>query len=585
MVPDERLVDDVWGEHPPTSAAHSLEAYVSRLRGVLSSHGVTLERRRGGYRLDLGPASLDARVFEALVTRATQALAARDHSEAAASARGALGLWHGTVLAGTPLHEGGRIEAERLEELHAGVLEIRMDADLALGRHAEVVAELRRAVDADPYRLRLVGQLMVALYRSGRHKDALDVYERTRRALDSDLGLRPSEELQRLAGQIVRQEPELQAPAPTLAVAEDARSRRRRRAFVPALVVVLAAAAIGLAFIVASNEVVSGGSPNRVALIRMWNPGGPGGYDEAGWQPFVDGLLAAERKHGIETEIIDLFPRRPPLGGDQPGSPEDVERLSERLRGGNFDLVLWPLGLTGPNFYAAVAANPDTRFAFLDFCCVGDVVAGSPNTTTITLRADRASHLAGYLSGLMVARRSPAAHRQHTVSMILGEPDFPQEHVWEQGFLAGAHRALPDVTVLTAYSHEWDDQAICESLANRQIDAGSAVVFAAAGDCGLGALSAAGIRGVWGVGTDADRADLGPHILASATKRFDRLTELSVDWYLEGRLPVGEDIELGLADDAVALVGISPEVPLGIRSKVAHEAARLRAQAAAPRSS
>jgi basic membrane lipoprotein Med (substrate-binding protein (PBP1-ABC) superfamily) len=465
------------------------------------------------------------------------------------------------------------------------VLEIRIEADLALGRHSEVVAELRRAAEADPYRQRLVAQLMVALYRSGRHTEALDAYERTRRALDSDLGLRPSEELQRLAGQIVRQEPDLRAPAPTLDAADERRTSRRRRAFASAAGAVLAAVATALAFVIASDEVVSGGSPARVALIRMWNPHGPGGYDEAGWQPFVDGLLAAERRYGIEAEIIDLFSHRPPLGGDQPGSPEDVERLSERLRVGDFDLVLWPLGLTGPNFYAAVPENRHTQFAFLDFCCVGDVLAGSPNTTTITLRADRASHLAGYLSGLMAARRSPATNRQHTVSIILGEPDFPQEHAWEQGFLAGARRALPDVTVLTAYSHEWDDQAICESLANRQIDAGSVVVFAAAGDCGIGALSAAGIRGVWGDATAGDRADLGPHIHASATKRFERLTELSVGWYLEGRLPAGRDIALGLADDAVALVGINPDVPLGIRSKVAHEAARLRSQDAALRSS
>ena len=102
--------------------------------------------------------------------------------------------------------------------------------------------------------------------------------------------------------------------------------------------------------------------------------------------------------------------------------------------------------------------------------------------------------------------------------------------------------------------------------------------FAAAGECGRGALSAAAIHGVWGVPADEDLSYLGPHILASATKRFDRLVELSVSWYLEGRLPPGGDVELGLADDAVALVGISPEVPPGIRSKVAQEAARLRAQ-------
>ena len=106
------------------------------------------------------------------------------------------------------------------------------------------------------------------------------------------------------------------------------------------------------------------------------------------------------------------------------------------------------------------------------------------------------------------------------------------------------------------------------------------MVFAAAGDCGLGALSAAAIRGVWGVAGDEDRSHLGPHILASVTKRFDRLVELSVSWYLEGRLPAGEDVELGLTDDAVAIVGISSAVPDDIRRKVAQEAARLRGKEA-----
>jgi basic membrane protein A len=87
----------------------------------------------------------------------------------------------------------------------------------------------------------------------------------------------------------------------------------------------------------------------------------------------------------------------------------------------------------------------------------------------------------------------------------------------------------------------------------------------------------AAIRGVWAVGSSEDRSDLGPHILASATKRFDRLVELSVSWYLEGRLPPGKDVELGLTEDAVGIVGISPAVPPQIRRKVAKEAARLGA--------
>jgi basic membrane lipoprotein Med (substrate-binding protein (PBP1-ABC) superfamily)/DNA-binding SARP family transcriptional activator len=554
---------------------------VSRLRQALASHGVVIERRGGGYRIDLGRAVLDSEVFAALVEDAAQASAAGDDTRATALAKEALGLWRGPVLSGISLQMDSRAEADRLDELRSWALEIRVDADLALGRHAEVVGELRRHVEENPYRERLVAQLMVALYRSGRQAEALDVYERTRRALDDDLGLQPSEDLQRLAGQIVRQEPQLRAPARAVAAPEDHQMRRRRTSAI-ALLAALTTAAIGLTLgltIPTDAGPTAAGSSTRVGLIRMWDPGSVRTADEAGWRPFVEGLLAAQRKHGVETEIIDLFPRRPPLGGFEPGTHEDVERLSARLLSGDFDLVLWPLGLTGPNFYVVVPQNPDTRFVFLDYCCVKDPsLAGAPNATAIALRGDRAAHLAGYLSGLMEARRSLPKGGRHMLSIIVGEEEFPQEQVWERGFSAGVRRALPRVDLRVDYSHEYDNQETCERIANRQIDAGSGVVFAAAGDCGLGALSAASIRGVWGVAADEDRSHLGAHILASATKRFDRIVELTVSWYLEGRLPSGEDLELGLADDAVAIVGISPEVPPDIRSKVAQEAARLRAE-------
>jgi basic membrane lipoprotein Med (substrate-binding protein (PBP1-ABC) superfamily) len=134
------------------------------------------------------------------------------------------------------------------------------------------------------------------------------------------------------------------------------------------------------------------------------------------------------------------------------------------------------------------------------------------------------------------------------------------------------------VEIRSDYSYEYDDQAPCERIANRQIDAGSGVVFAAVMECGLGALTAAGIRGVWGVASGEDLSRLGAHVLATASHRYDRLVELSVSSYLEGRLRPGADVELGLVDDAVALVGINPDVPPEIRAKVAQEATRLRAR-------
>lgn len=557
---------------------------MSRLRRALVPYGVVLERRGAGYRIELGEAVLDSQVFARLVEGAAQASTAGDDTRAAALAAEALGLWRGPVLSGISLHLNGRAEADRLDELRSRALELRVDADLALGRHAELVGELRPLVEESPFRERFVAQLMVALYRSGRHAEALEAYERTRRALDEDLGLQPSAELQRLAGQIVRQEPRLRVPAPTAGPAEDRPTTRRRKGGAAVIVIVgaLTALAIGVTLgvtVLTDARSPKAGRPARVALIRMWDPGGIGSGQEAGWKPFVDGLLAAEREHNVETEIVDLFPRRPPAGGYEPGSKEDVERLSARLGSGRFDLVVWPEGLTGPHFFAVVSRYPHTRFVFIDYCCATDPgLDGAPNVTTIALRAEQAAHLAGYLGGLMEARRPLLKGRQHMVSSITGDADYPQEAAWQRGFAAGARRALPGVVIRADYSHDYDNPETCEMIANRQIDAGSGVVFAASGECGRGAFSAAAVRGVWAIPADEDFSYLGPHILASATKHFDSLVERSVSWYLERRLPPGEDVELGLADDAVALVGISPKVPLGIRSKVAQEAARLKAR-------
>lgn len=580
IVADGRLIDDVWGEEPPASAAHTLEAYVSRLRQALTPYGIALERRGGGYRLSLGTATLDARAFEQGIVDATRALEAGDVNRASAQAAEALALWRGPILAATLLYQEGRAAAERLEELRTRALEVHFEAELALGHHSDVVGALRRALDASRYRERLVAQLVVALYRSGRHAEALEVYEQTRRTLDEDLGLQPSADLQRLAGQIVRQEPGLGSSVAVAAPERPAPARTRRRAAAVAFLVALAAAVGTLTLVLLNESGVTQRTPTRVALIRMWNPGGPGGYDEAGWRPFVDGLLAAERKHGIETEFVDLFPHRPPLGGYEPGSPADVARLSTRLKAEKFDLVLWPLGLTGPNFYVVVSQNPETRFVFLDYCCVEGAFNKSHNATSIALRGEQAAHLAGYLSGLLEARRSIPPGGRHTIGVLVAEAGFPQERAWEDGFSDGARRALPDVNLLVGYSNEYDDQNVCERVANQLIDAGARILFVAAGDCGLGAISAAGLRGVSVIAAGEDRSDLGPHVLASATKRFDRLTELSVTWYLEGRLPADADLELGLIDDAVGLVGIRPDVPASVRSKVAVEAARLRAEEA-----
>ncbi len=564
-VPVERLVGEIW-DSPPQSAAHSLEVYVSRLRKVLAPHGVSLERGGGGYRIVLGEAGLDARAFEERVKEASEAASAGDDGRAAALARDALGLWRGPVLAGVPLYAEGRADAERLEELRVRTLEVRIDADLALGRHSELVGELRRLVEENPYRERLVAQLMVALYRSGRQAEALEAYERSRRVLADDLGIQPGPELQQLSGQIVRHESELAVPAVVApARAEPVRSTRRR--LIAALAVAFAAAlalAVGLAWGIGGGAADPTATGTPVALV-VPRPSTPG-HEDALVMPYVDGLFLAARKYGLETKTFVLN------GSDR----HTVGQVARRLRADNgFDLVLSAGIDPASSAQLPNAAHlSDARFVYVDASVRGTRAESSPNATGLRFADEKAGYLAGYLSGLMAARP--------VVSVVAGPPSPPVNEL-VRGFARGARKARPGIAVLIARTPSTTDQAVCERIANRQIDRGSTVVFAAAGTCGFGALSAAGLRGVWGVGSDTDRSYLGSHILVSTVKRIDRAIETAVRWFVQGSLPEG-DVVLGLADDAVGISGISRDVPPEIRKKVAAAAASLRAAEAAPRS-
>jgi basic membrane protein A and related proteins len=215
----------------------------------------------------------------------------------------------------------------------------------------------------------------------------------------------------------------------------------------------------------------------------------------------------------------------------------------------------------------------ETMYVFLDSAILGADVQGRPNALAVHYADAVAGRLAGYLGALMAAGRS----RDPVVSAIGGFADHGAVRALVDGFVAGARRAVPGIRVRVDYSNDFAIKSICERIANRQIDAGSVVVFVPAGTCGLGALAAAGVRGVWGIGVDGDRSYLGPHILASTVKAWAASVELVVSRYLQGTLPAGEDVQLGLGDEAVGLVGISADVPQPVRAKLAREAAALRA--------
>ena len=206
-----RSLEELWAGSPPATAAKVVQLYVSRLRKSLGD-GLLLTRAPG-YVLRLDPENLDAHRFERLFEDGREALARGSAERAATALREALSLWRGSALADFLYEPFAQGEIARLEDLRLACLEERIDAELALGSHAELTGELEALVGAHPLRERPRGQLMLALYRSGRQAEALAAYQAARQALVDELGIEPGPSLQRLEKAILNLEPELDRPA------------------------------------------------------------------------------------------------------------------------------------------------------------------------------------------------------------------------------------------------------------------------------------------------------------------------------------------------------------------------------------
>jgi DNA-binding SARP family transcriptional activator/ABC-type oligopeptide transport system substrate-binding subunit len=259
VVSSDRLIEELWGEDPPQAAATALHGHVSRLRKLLGSgdeaSGHKLLTRPPGYVLQLEPEQLDLHRFERLRDEARAVRSSGDLTGASTKLRDALALWRGRPLADLAYERFAQLEAGRLEELRLATVEERIEIDLALGRHADLASELERLVAEHPLREGFCAQLMLALYRSGRQAEALQVYQHARGALVEELGIEPSRRLRELEQAMLRQDESLWPPEPPTAAEPGEEPRpaadppppaRRRILVIAAACVIALAVALGL---------------------------------------------------------------------------------------------------------------------------------------------------------------------------------------------------------------------------------------------------------------------------------------------------------------------------------------------------
>ena len=300
------LVDTLWEDSPPARARNALQVYVSRLRKALAPDRITTTG--GGYSLVVGPDEFDLGRFRALVQDGRRARAEGDPSLASELLTEGLALWRGSPLPEFSASHVFAAEIARLEDERLAALEDRIEADLDLHRHAEVVPELESLVARHPLRERLVAQLMLALYRCGRQAEALETFRCARRALVEELGLEPGRLLSELQQQILVQDPTLEPARPAKRAAAVRPSRRR-------VTLLLAGLSLtpGLDPEVAARVLAKAREAVR-AVLR--------GYEVVIEEPLGDAVLGA---FGLPAAHEDDALRALRAAADLPSALEDIE--------------------------------------------------------------------------------------------------------------------------------------------------------------------------------------------------------------------------------------------------------------------
>jgi predicted ATPase/DNA-binding SARP family transcriptional activator len=340
VVSGDRLIEELWGDDAPVDAANALQHHISRLRRVLGPE--RLVARPPGYVLELDEDAVDAIAFERLTAEGRAALRAGDQHRADETLREALSLWRGEPLAEFADQRWSLAEAARLERLHDDAIEDRVEVDLALGRHADVVPELEAIVEERPFRERAWGHLMLALYRAGRQADALDAYRRAREALADVHGLDPSPDLQRLEARILAQDPTLSALPPSASE----RPAERDRGNLPAPLTTLVGRQdelVELARVLERSRLVSLTGPAGAGKTRLAVELGRRVVDrhrDGVWLVELGRVTDPADVAGTVASVLDAggVGVATSAGIPRMGSPAD--RTDERLRGSDAVLIL-----------------------------------------------------------------------------------------------------------------------------------------------------------------------------------------------------------------------------------------------------
>lgn len=577
-VPRDKLADVLWGDAPPATWDKALSVLVSKLRGVLGESGLdgasALTAAFGCYQLDLPEGTwVDVLAAESAASEAEGFLEADELESATVAAALAESVTRSPFLPGD---DGPWVEEKRRElaEVRARALSTLAEACLGTDKPAEAVRWAGRAVEAEPFRESGYRRLMKAHVAAGNRGEALQVYERCRRVLADELGAYPSPETESIyrslleppSGRAAPESPDARSPA---TVAPPA-GRRNRPALTAAALVLVVLVAAGTAIAVVATR--GNGSKTssgvqalrRVALVVPSSPAWARDPSTA----YVDALNAARTTEGVRTQTFHIDLGKPGLSG-----------LSESARQtiGKSGLVLLAGQFVGARFAREFARHPQTRFIVLDPDPVRGAlyraVTDNPNAQDVFFIEGSGAYMAGFLSALMAKKGS--LEKRPVISMI-GISKALDENV-RLGFRTGAKKAVPDVKVLVTYSHDFLHPARCAAIAHDQIESGSRVVYADAGGCSPGALTAVQEqRGVWGVEGDQapSTTNVGSQIIGYTVKDFGQVVQYAIQNYVNKTLSPCHHVDIGIEVGAVDFQAITNMVPqpfLGRLQKVRHD--------------